>query len=655
MGDACVSDDLTSRAAATAPATAATGRRRPASPARRAASARARFCIDGFCCNSSCAQTCYQCDKTGARRDLLVDRRSASRTTARPRRATRPMQYCNGSGHVRDEQEAERRDLPGGDSDCGSGYCVDGVCCNGACTGTCQSCTVPGSRARASTSSPGRRIRTRPRRAAARQYCDAAGICQSGLKPNGSACAAGAECGSGNCVDGVCCDERVHRRLLHLQPAGRQVHRRVARAAPTRTRRRKCEAPNYCDGAARVHDAARSRTARRAPATSSAAPNDCVDGTCCESACYGQVPDAARTPTGHLRARGRRGPTRAGTARATKRRVRRHLQRPGGLRAGRPRGSRAGRPAARRDLGLITGAATCDGAGNCPRHDVDGLQRFRLLTPTPAAARSAGRTARPIPTARSGATARSCADGGTADARRRRRPARRSSRSATRAPQRAVPERYLRHPDRRQRRRLLQHRLRPVRDLRHAPVPASRSRPGRSRARRASDSASDPTGKCSGMCNGHAHCTYPAAGTTCGTCKACNGVGLCNINAGRTTTTCGTIDCDGLEHDRAWTYQDLTTNRCGSLGRCKAANTAASCTDLHQHLHGRDGGTGAGGSAARRQRRSAAAPAAVARGNDRERRRRGARAAAGAAAAARLGATPAPNALVGLAVLASVS
>ena len=47
------------------------GEGRPASRARRAASARAGFCIDGYCCNSGCAQTCYQCDKAGALGTLL--------------------------------------------------------------------------------------------------------------------------------------------------------------------------------------------------------------------------------------------------------------------------------------------------------------------------------------------------------------------------------------------------------------------------------------------------------------------------------------------------------------------------------------------------------------------------------------------------------
>ena len=109
------------------------------------------------------------------------------------------------------------------------------------------------------------------------------------------------------------------------------------------------------------------------------------------------------------------------------------------------------------------------------------------------------------------------------------------------------------------------------------------------------DNASDPTGLCKGFCNGQARCTYVAAGTTCGTCKACNGVGLCNIKP-EDDGACGTIDCDGL-NTQCLEYDDLTTKRCGALGVCKPANNAASCTVFTNTCTGTggSGGTGTGG------------------------------------------------------------
>jgi MYXO-CTERM domain-containing protein len=102
------------------------------------------------------------------------------------------------------------------------------------------------------------------------------------------------------------------------------------------------------------------------------------------------------------------------------------------------------------------------------------------------------------------------------------------------------------------------------------------------------DSQSDPSGKCGGMCDGHAHCTYPKSGTTCGTCKTCDGVGLCN-QMPADDDACGTIECNGL-NTSCMTYQDLTTNRCGSVGACKTKNTSAACTAV-TNTCGTDGGT----------------------------------------------------------------
>jgi MYXO-CTERM domain-containing protein len=106
------------------------------------------------------------------------------------------------------------------------------------------------------------------------------------------------------------------------------------------------------------------------------------------------------------------------------------------------------------------------------------------------------------------------------------------------------------------------------------------------------DSASDPGGKCGGLCDGHARCLYPAAGTSCGTCKACNGASLCNITPDD-DDACGTIDCDQLDTS-CLDYHDITSRRCGALGACKAANAVATCSDV-TNMCTVDGGDGAAG------------------------------------------------------------
>jgi len=109
------------------------------------------------------------------------------------------------------------------------------------------------------------------------------------------------------------------------------------------------------------------------------------------------------------------------------------------------------------------------------------------------------------------------------------------------------------------------------------------------------DSASDPTGKCGGMCDGHAKCLFPGMGTVCGQCKTCNGVGLCSVMPAD-DATCGTIDCTGLNTMPCRVYSNLTSNRCDSLGVCKKDNTVKACTVVVDNCTPDGGTTGTGGS-----------------------------------------------------------
>jgi hypothetical protein len=70
------------------------------------------------------------------------------------------------------------------DADCGSGgHCTEGVCCDAACNGTCTSCR------QALTGAP-------------EGTCAATTSCGTA----GEACTADQACGTGHCVDAICCD-----------------------------------------------------------------------------------------------------------------------------------------------------------------------------------------------------------------------------------------------------------------------------------------------------------------------------------------------------------------------------------------------------------------------------------------------------------------
>src|SRR4029079_8651278 len=85
-------------------------------------------------------------------------------------------------------------------SSCASGNCVDGVCCEQAtCTGTCMSCNVPGMAGKClavpvvSGDAP----------CPSDQACNANKTCKKLL---GQQCGGFADCASGHCADGVCCN-----------------------------------------------------------------------------------------------------------------------------------------------------------------------------------------------------------------------------------------------------------------------------------------------------------------------------------------------------------------------------------------------------------------------------------------------------------------
>src|SRR5690606_5530270 len=119
-------------------------------------------------------------------------------------------------------------------AECTSGSCVDGVCCDSACDNACESCGLPGALGTCSLvpvgttpepacggdllcdgvsrGCPGSCLidgtpEQRDAMCPADFWCDSAGDgeCEP-VRPKGASCGRGAECESGSCVHGVCCD-----------------------------------------------------------------------------------------------------------------------------------------------------------------------------------------------------------------------------------------------------------------------------------------------------------------------------------------------------------------------------------------------------------------------------------------------------------------
>jgi hypothetical protein len=96
--------------------------------------------------------------------------------------------------------------LCAGDNECASGFCADGVCCTNACVGPCRSCNQPSTTGVCQGYTSG----TDPEaECGAGNTCNGVGACGPGPAPdlpNGQLCAAGSQCKSGFCIDGVCCE-----------------------------------------------------------------------------------------------------------------------------------------------------------------------------------------------------------------------------------------------------------------------------------------------------------------------------------------------------------------------------------------------------------------------------------------------------------------
>lgn len=89
------------------------------------------------------------------------------------------------------------------DADCGDQFCTDGVCCGSRECGTCETCAGPGTLS-GSCSTVAANVAD-GKTCVGDKACDGAGGCKAAL---GGVCKTDAECSSGICVEGLCCDSR---------------------------------------------------------------------------------------------------------------------------------------------------------------------------------------------------------------------------------------------------------------------------------------------------------------------------------------------------------------------------------------------------------------------------------------------------------------
>jgi hypothetical protein len=155
-------------------------------------------------------------------------------------------------------------------SQCATGYCADGVCCDTACDQPCQSCALAGT---VGTCSPLRNANDD--RCADRLTCSGSGAC---LKALGQECNASTDCGSGNCVDKVCCSSAACgtcQSCAILGSVGTCTPMGVGQPSDD------CPSTQLCDGQGHCL----SSLGIACTADKDCVSGHCSDGVCCDEAC----------------------------------------------------------------------------------------------------------------------------------------------------------------------------------------------------------------------------------------------------------------------------------------------------------------------------------------------------------------------------------
>jgi hypothetical protein len=542
-------------------------------------------CIDGVCCNSTCTALCYACNvplNPGNCTTILPGQQdhSASMTTASGTTVVTcdsSTQYCLAGNCITLTPTMTKKmngQSCGQASDCASNLCVDGLCCNGACTGQCQACNVPGQEGNCvNVPAGGTDANGSPACTGTGQFCDGTGHCQNNPqgKSLGYTCKAGTECLSGFCVDGVCCETACTDtcRACNLQPAG--ACSLVVPGSTDTNATTPCVTPNYCvgggtctkgllaNGTACVHD-------------NDCGSNHCTDGVCCDSECAGKCRTCKNaTGTCSFMADGsddRHDCTGEGIC--------------GGVCDGQgacrfpPSGLHCRDDGCQSD-GYIGTSGTCDGAGNC----IFGVsQNCNGFICTHDAATNKDVCVTSCSTDPMCVTKNYCATGGTEcpvdldnGSVCNRDTQCKSGHCAFANPGDPTGFCCDRTCDKCG---TCDGSTDPTMKGTCIPTPA-----GTDPSHDCIDSASDPTGKCGGTCNGKWACEFPKLGTVCDQCKTCDGSGKCNVKPDD-DATCGdngTIACTGLDTDCKH-YRDIKVNRCAALGMCKEKNSPNFCTDF---------------------------------------------------------------------------
>ena len=162
-------------------------------------------------------------------------------------------------------------------ADCSSGICNNGICCQAQCNPIVCSQCVAGTGACMPVTNA-----TDPDNCNGEHSCDAAGVCKLSL---GQACpGVGANCASGFCAGGVCCDQACNTACVACTAAlnGSATDGTCGPIPAGVDDPNVCTGANTCNGAG----ACKKKLGQPCPGgNADCASGFCADGVCCDKAC----------------------------------------------------------------------------------------------------------------------------------------------------------------------------------------------------------------------------------------------------------------------------------------------------------------------------------------------------------------------------------
>ncbi len=238
------------------------------------AQCRSGFCADGVCCETACDGLCESCaaQLTGGT-DGFCEPTLARQETADE---CSGLVTCDGARSCFAKELGT--DCTGG-SECVSGFCADGRCCESACDDMCSRCGTTGS---CSAVTEGEDAGTCDDSHGCVQtpcVCTGSGTCAA----TGGSCITGAQCASGFCSDGVCCDTECSGLCQSCRASETGgVTGQCANVSPGTDPASECE-PGSCDG----QGACQRQRGASCSTGSQCITGFCIDGVCCNEACIG--------------------------------------------------------------------------------------------------------------------------------------------------------------------------------------------------------------------------------------------------------------------------------------------------------------------------------------------------------------------------------